>query len=238
MITLDGFAITFPRFRFHPLHCTIAAGDRIALLGANGAGKSTLMRALAGLLAGYEGSILIDSTELRARLPRHRQRVGFLPERVLGTPDLTVGERLDFLAAFHPEWDTAYADALLAELELDRDARVGTLSKGMALKFSFVAAEAHRPWLLLLDEPTSGLDPVIRRRFLALLRRSLEIAPHRTLMFSTHILEDVEEFAERIWVLSDGRMTTDSPLSELRARGNEGPLSSELLNAIDQPQAP
>lgn len=237
-VVLDRFAVTFPGFRFEPLSTTIEPGERIALLGANGAGKSTLMRALAGLHESYEGFITIGGAELRALLPHYRSGIGLLPEKVVGTPAMTVSERLEFTGTFHHEWDPAYASSLVSELELAGDARVGTLSRGMSLKLSFVAAEAHRPWLLLLDEPTSGLDPVIRRTFFSVLRRSLDAGPRRTLVFSTHLLEDVHEFADRIWVLRDGRMTTDTTVAELRRQGGSDSLSAALMRAIDAPGAP
>jgi len=234
-IALDGFGVTFPTFRFAPLTLTVAPGDRIALLGANGAGKSTLMRALGGFLPQYEGSIQVDGAEVRDLLPGYRRRVGLLPEKLIGTPSATVAERLDFLAAFHPSWDSTYAAELLSALELSASARIGTLSKGMALKFSFVAAEAFRPPILLLDEPTSGLDPVVRRIFLSLLREILGRVPARTLLFSTHILEDVEAFAERVWVLRAGSMVEDISISRLRSQAGGGGLSSVLCEAIEQP---
>lgn len=233
-IRLEDFAVVFPGFRLGPLSLEVPPGERIALLGANGAGKSTLLRALAGLLPGYGGAIRVDGEELRGLLPDYRRTVGLLPEKVVGTPRMTVEERLDLIATFQPTWDRAYAETLLSELDLSGDARVGTLSKGMALKCSFVATEAYRPALLLLDEPTSGLDPVIRRTFLALLRRVLDADPRRTLIVSTHILEDVEAFAERVWVLREGRMTGNMSVSALRALVGDGALSPALYDAIAQ----
>lgn len=235
-ITVDAFSITFPNFRFEPLTLAVAPGDRIALLGPNGAGKSTLIRALGGRLPHYEGSIRVDGAEVRELLPEYRRRVGLLPEELIGTPSAKVGERLALLAAFHPSWDPEYAAELLSALELSADAHIGALSKGMKLKFSFVAAEAYRPPILLLDEPTSGLDPVVRRTFLALLREILDREPQRTLLFSTHILEDVDAFADRVWVLRNGRMTEDASVSDLHSRSGDGGLSSILYDAIDQPR--
>ena len=176
-----------------------------------------------------------NGTEIRELLPGYRRHVGLLPEDLTGTPSATVGERLALIAAFHPSWDSAYERELLSTLDLSVDAPVGGLSKGMKLKFSFVAAEAYRPPILLLDEPTSGLDPVVRRTFLALLDRILAEGPERTLIFSTHILEDVKAFAARVWVLHDGRMAENATVAEILRRGGRDDLSAVLYDAIDPP---
>lgn len=234
-IELDRFSVEFREFRFAPLSLRVTPGARIALLGANGAGKSTLLRALGGRFPDYGGQIRIEGTELCRMLLDYRTRVGFLPEEVTGTPDATVHERFSLLSAFHPSWDEDYAARLLDRLELSGDARMGTLSKGMGLKYSFIAAEAYRPPILLLDEPTSGLDPIVRREFLALLGEILDEGPERTLIVSTHLLEDVEAFADRVWVLRDGRMVEDTTMAELDPHGSEHGLSSILYDVLDRP---
>ena len=236
-ITLERLAVRFRSFSLEPLTMELPAGSRIALLGHNGAGKSTLMRALAGILPAYEGSLRVGGCEVRDLVPEYRRRVGLLPEKVTGTPEATVGERLQFLAALHPEWDEEYAAELMSRLSLSPGAHVGTLSKGMALKLSFVAAEAYRPPLLLLDEPTSGLDPVVRREFLTLLQEILDRDSAPTVVYSTHLLEDVEVFAHRVLVLRSGRLVRDELLSELRRRGGPGGLSTVLFQAVAPPHS-
>ncbi|TVR66858.1 MAG: ABC transporter ATP-binding protein [Gemmatimonadales bacterium] len=235
VIELDRFSVEFPGFLFKPLSLCVEPGARIALLGANGAGKSTLLRALGGRLPDYRGKILLGGTELRERLLEHRTQVGLLPEKITGTPDETVSGRLSLISALYPSWDPEYAARLLARLDLSGDAGMATLSKGMGLKYSFVAAEAYRPPILLLDEPTSGLDPVVRREFLALLGEVMDHGLARTLIVSTHLLEDVEAFADRVWVLRDGRMVEDTPLAALDPRGSKHGLSQILYDVLDRP---
>lgn len=231
-IELVRFSVRFPTFHFEPLTLSVGPGSRIALLGPNGAGKSTLLRALAGRFPHYQGSVRFRGAEVRDLLPGYRVQVGFLPENLIGTPGATVRDRLELHSAFFPSWDQGYAEDLLSKLDLSEDAPVGALSKGMALKFSFVAAEAYRPPLLLLDEPTSGLDPVVRRTFLTLLREILDEDPDRTLVFSTHLLEDVEAFAEHVWILRSGRMIRNARVAEMVSRDGGG-LPSVLYEALD-----
>jgi ABC-2 type transport system ATP-binding protein len=146
-----------------------------------------------------------------------------------------VRQHLALLARLFPTWDPAYAEELRQRLALAPDARLGTLSRGMGVKLAFVAAEAHRPPYLLLDEPTTGLDPLVRAELLAVVRELAAADPRRLVLFSTHLLEDVELLAERVLALRAGRLVTDVPLAALRerARGRALPhvLREEVLAA-------
>ncbi len=209
-------------------------GERIGVVGENGAGKSTLLKALAGRLHGYEGDIWLRGELLRSRLPAARAEIGFLPEKLLGWQWMTVREHLDFLSSVYPGWDQGYAEELLERLELAGRFSLGALSKGMAVKLSFVAAEAYRPKLLLLDEPTSGVDPVMRRQLIALIRERVPKGGDRSVLFSTHILEDVEEAAERLVVLRSGRIAGDVNLMELKKRHPGTRLSAQLHELLSE----
>lgn len=162
------------------------------------------------------GEVLLDGVGHRARLPEVRERIGFLPEVLLGCGWMTVRQHLDFLSAFYPTWDAEYAESLLVRLALPPGTKLAALSQGMRVKLSFVAAEAYRPPLLILDEPTSGLDPVVRREMIGAVRESVASRRDRLVIFSTHILEDVDWIAERVLVLSGGRLRCDASAAELK----------------------
>lgn len=217
-----GFRVDFPGFTLGPLDFSIEPGERVALVGHNGAGKSTAMAVLAGRPNVYGGSLTFGGTELRDAVPGVRARIGLLPERLAAFGWMTVGEHLRLLAALQPRWDSAYAESLRVRLELPAEAPVGTLSRGMSLKLAFISAESFRPGLLLLDEPTSGLDPGMRE---TLIESVLEAAPpgsRRTVVFSTHLLEDVHLLAERVLVLQGGSLVADRPTKALRSAGGHG----------------
>ncbi len=235
MLQLIDFSVHFPTFTFAPLTLTFGPGERVALLGANGSGKTTMLAGLAGQLPQHSGSVRAGGVDVAADRASHRARVGYLPDRPLGFPHATVREHLALLARLFPTWDAAYAESLRARLALAPDARLGTLSRGMGVKLAFVAAEAHRPSYLLLDEPTSGLDPLVRVELLAMVGELARTDSRRLVIFSTHLLEDVEMIADRVVALRDGRLVTDTSLTALgaMARGRSLPqvIRDEVLCA-------
>lgn len=231
-VELRELAVRYPDFTLGPLTLTVSAGERVALVGPNGAGKSTTLRAVAGLLSGYAGSVTVEGREVRDVGPRVRARVGVLPERLLGFGWTTVAEHLELLASFYPTWDEAYADELRTRLDLPAGTKLANLSKGMQVKLSLVAAEGFRPPILLLDEPTSGIDPVMRGDILRLITECAAAEEGRTVLFSSHILEDVEEVAERVILLRGGRVIGDLERDELRAEAGAGTLSKALYRRL------
>jgi ABC-2 type transport system ATP-binding protein len=233
-IALRRFSVTYPSFTLAPLSLEFAPGERIAFVGPNGSGKTTTLRALAGRLPDYDGSILLDGQDLRTLLPLGRRQIGLLPETLGGYGWMTVREHLAFLRDFYPGWDTGYAARLADQLHVPLDQTIGRLSKGTKVKVSFIAAEAYRPPLLLLDEPTSGLDPEIRGELIGAIVSSVEVRPERVVVFSTHLLEDVEAIAGRVLLLVDGTLRRDATVSELRASQPGASLAQILYSALSR----
>jgi ABC-2 type transport system ATP-binding protein len=233
VIELRQFSVRYPKFMLGPLDLSIHAGERLAIVGPNGAGKSTLLNVLGARSGEHEGSALVHGGEIRSRLLEMRQRIGFHPEKLLGFGWMTVAEHLAFLSNFQRSWDADYAASLVERLDLETDQTLGALSKGMRVKLAFVAAEAYRPPILVLDEPTSGLDPIVRRELIAIVQECAARQPERIVVFSTHILEDVDWIAHRVLVLSRGRMLCDAPVAQLRERASGGPLSEVLYRILD-----
>jgi ABC-2 type transport system ATP-binding protein len=228
-LAVHGLSVTFPSFTLAPLSLEIRRGERVAFVGPNGSGKSTTFRAMAGRFNGYSGMIRVDGTDLRTLLPLGRRNIGFLPESFCGYPWMTVAQLLEFLRQFYPDWDDAYATHLVDRLRIPRSEKLARLSKGTRMKVSFVAAEAYRPVLLLLDEPTSGLDPAVRKELIDAIVAAERDRPERVLLFSTHLLEDVELLADRVIVLANGSMRLDASVVELRAAHHGAPLSAILF---------
>ena len=224
--------VDYPNFTLGPLDLDFQPGERVALVGANGAGKSTLLKAMAGRMHDYRGTVTFAGREVRSNPPEIRASIGFLPERLLGFGWLTVGEHLRFLSNFYPTWDDAYAAELAERMQLPLRSKVGTLSKGMAVKLSLVAAEAFRPTVLVLDEPTSSIDPVMRGELLQVINDSVPAGGTRLVLYSTHILEDVERFADRIVLLRDGRMVADMSAAEVGSRDAATPMSRNLYTLL------
>lgn len=234
LIALRRFSVTYPAFTLAPLSLEFKPGERVAFVGPNGSGKTTTLRALAGRLKEYDGSILFDGLELRGLLPLGRRLIGLLPETLAGYGWMTVREHLAFLQDFYPSWDAAYATHLAERLCVPLDQSLGRLSKGTRVKVSFVSAEAYRPSLLLLDEPTSGLDPEVRGELLDTIRDSMNAQPERVVLFSTHLLEDVELIADRVLLLENGRLGLDATVAELRASHGNASIARTLYAAMSR----
>jgi ABC-2 type transport system ATP-binding protein len=127
---------------------------------------------------------------------------------------MRIEELLRYTRALYPRWDPAYAKKLLAMFELDPSAKVRTLSMGQTAKAGLLTALAHRPEFLVLDEPSSGLDPIVRRDILGAVIR--EVATEgRTVLFSSHLLHEVESISDRVVMISAGKVIVDSPLEEV-----------------------
>jgi len=233
-LLLEDFRVRYPEFTLGPLDLGFGPGERVALVGPNGAGKSTTLRAMAGHMREYDGSVRLDDREVRDDPVDVRARVGMLPERLSGLGWMTVRERLGFLARLYPSWDAGYAKQLTDRMSIPMDSKVGTLSRGTGMKLSFVAAEAFRPDILLLDEPTAGVDPVMRYEMLDVIDACAPRGGHRTVIFSSHILEDVERIADRLLIISNGRIVTDRPTSELREGDAATPLSEIIYRQLSE----
>lgn len=196
---------------------SVAAGERVALLGHNGAGKSTLMKIVLGLVP-FDGPQDGGTVSVLGTAPGSavaRAGVAYLPENVAFHPALTGEEQIRLCLSLRGE-DPRGALGLLARVGLHGAARrrIGTYSKGMRQRVGLAQALAGRPRLLVLDEPTSGLDPVSRRDFYALLDELA--ADGAAILLSSHALTEVEARTDRIVILSGGHLVAEGTLPDLR----------------------
>lgn len=194
----------------------VPEGAVYVLAGANGAGKSTAMKVLMNLERADTGTAEILGRDTVRRGPEARAQVGYVPER----PDhpyrwMSCRALLSHVAAYYPSWDPAYADRLSLEFRLHLDRKVGTLSKGESRRLQLILALAHRPGVLLLDEPTDGLDPVVRTRTLSLLAAHLADTAS-TVLISSHQIHELENLADHVGILRDGRLVAQMSRDELQ----------------------
>jgi ABC-2 type transport system ATP-binding protein len=175
----------------------IPPGSVLGLVGENGAGKTTLIR------HPVEDPVGVLS------------RVGYLSERRDLPGWMRVEEFLRYTRAFYPKWDEAYADELLEKFQLDPRQKIKTQSQGQQAKTGLLAALAYRPELLILDEPSSGLDPVVRRDILEAIIR-IVAEEGRTVLFSSHLLDEVERVADQVVMLQEGRVVLSGRTEDVR----------------------
>jgi ABC-2 type transport system ATP-binding protein len=193
----------------------VTAGSIVGIIGKNGAGKTTLLEILLGFSAASSGSSQVfghDSFTLPASI---KGRIGFVPQQDELVNLLTGQQQLALTAALYGRWNEALIQRLQKTWEVPLDRLIQTLSGGERQKLSTLAALGHEPELLVLDEPVASLDPILRRRFL---QEMLEITAERTrtVLFSTHIISDLERVADQIWILREGAIAWAGPLDALQ----------------------
>ena len=194
---------------------TARTGEVIGVLGKNGAGKTTLLEVLLGFSPPSDGSSEVfgyDSLRLPAAA---KARIGFVPQRDELLDVMTGAQQLDIAACLHPRWNRALIDRLARDWQVPRGERIGTLSTGERQKLSILLALGHEPDLLVFDEPVASLDPVARRDFLQQLW-DLAASGGKTILFSSHIVSDLERAASTVCILKDGRIAWDGPLDTLK----------------------
>ena len=195
------------------LDLSIPTGCVYGFLGRNGAGKSTTIRMLTGMVHPDSGSVELLGEEISAMRPETRQRIAYLAEGHPLYQGMRIGEAVRFTRSFYRHWNGRLAEQVLDHFELSRKARIGRLSRGQQAQVSLALAIAPDPELLILDDPTLGLDTVVRRDFLESLIQIIS-QEGRTILFSSHMLGDVERVADRIGVLVDGVLRVDCPTDQ------------------------
>jgi ABC-2 type transport system ATP-binding protein len=193
---------------------SIERGLVYGLVGENGAGKTTLIKHLLGLFKATHGSVRVFGLDPVRDPVGVLGRIGYLSED-RDLPDwMTVAQLIRYNQAFYPAWDERFADQLRDQFELDPQQQIKRLSRGQRARAGLLIALAHRPDLLILDEPSSGLDPVVRNDILAAIIRTVA-DEGRTVLFSSHLLDEVERVADRVTLLHKGRVTLSAPLHEI-----------------------
>src|SRR4051812_19028927 len=202
-LALDSVSLVMPR------------GGVYGLVGANGAGKTTLIKHILGLLRAERGSVRVFGLDPVADPVGVLSRVGYLSEENDLPGWMRVDELLRYSRAFYPAWDDGYAEELRRTFALDPAAKIATLSKGQKARAGLLVALAYRPELLVLDEPSSGLDPIVRRDILGAVIRTIA-DEGRTVLFSSHLLDEVEEVADHVTMIANGRILLSAPLNEIK----------------------
>ena len=208
---------------------SLARGAVYGLVGVNGAGKTTLIKHILGLLRAERGSVRVFGLDPVADPVGVLSRIGYLSEDNDLPGWMRVAELIRYTRAFYPAWDDAYAEELGRTFALKPSETIRNLSRGQRARLGLLIALAYRPELLVLDEPSSGLDPIVRRDILGAVMRTIA-AEGRTVLFSSHLLHEVEEIADHVTLIHRGTIVVSAPLDEIR----ESHRVDERIPSLDE----
>lgn len=194
----------YPEFYLDHLDLTLPAGQVMGLVGVNGAGKSTALRLVMGLIQADKGDVNV----LGYRLPEHqvavKANIGYAAEDMRLYSSENLRWHMGFIQSIFPSWDPIYAEYLLKKFDMNAEQKVKGYSHGQRVKASLILLLARRPRLVILDEPTTGLDPVSRYEVLSELAEILR-DENRSVLFSSHSTQDVEQMSDSITFLHKGK---------------------------------
>jgi ABC-2 type transport system ATP-binding protein len=205
----------YPTFLLDNVSFDVEEGSIMGFIGRNGAGKTTTIKAVLNLIHADGGTVLFEGQDLWANEAASKTQIGL----VLGEFNYYKRKKLKTIATvtkgFYEDWDEAMYESLMKRFSLDPEKKVSELSQGMRVKFALALALSHRAKLLILDEPTSGLDPVSRDELLDIFRSIIEDGEH-SILFSTHIISDLEKCADYITYIKNGRILVSTDADSFR----------------------
>lgn len=215
-ISIKGLSKQFkPQRVLKNLDWEVEAGSIVGLLGRNGAGKSTLIECLLGLRdAESDSEVRLFGEDVRHLSDATKAKIAYVPQNSELFEWLTPRQMLNYFKALYPVWNDAKVDALMQRWNLPYDKVISKFSGGQKQRLSIIRALAHEPELLILDEPVASLDPAGRRDFLREIVDSV-IDQNTTIVFSTHILSDLERVAMKVAFLANGRIVHQQVLDDL-----------------------
>lgn len=198
------------------INLNIDKNEIIGLLGPNGAGKSTLMKSIVGALKIDEGQIIFHGKDITKAETESKKNIGFLPENNPLYNEMYVKEYLSFVAEIHKIPKSRVEEVIeLVGISPEKSKKIGQLSKGYKQRVGLAQAILHQPDLLILDEPTNGLDP---NQIIEIRNVIKEIGREKTVILSTHIMQEVEALCSRVILIHKGNIIQDSPIEEFKGK--------------------
>ncbi|MFH1739519.1 MAG: ABC transporter ATP-binding protein [bacterium] len=215
-----GLRKTFPGdvVAVNGLGLQVERGSVYGLIGRNGAGKTTTLRLLMGLLRPSSGTARVLGADLLTASADVRANVAYVSQIQQIHSWMTAEELCHYLSYFYGGWDQTYARALADRFRLPWDRQVGLLSGGEQRKVAVLLAFAARPKVLILDEPAAGLDPIARRELVTEIVEVISSGDECTVLFSTHIISDLERVADHVGIMDQGKMVMSARIEDLQSK--------------------
>jgi len=235
VITLHNLKMNFGNHQvLKGIHLEVYRGDIVGYIGPNGAGKSTTIKIILGLIEGYTGSVEVFGKPIDKKDLQYKRKIGYVPESADMYEQLTPSEYLSFIGMLYGIGEKVAQEKgfqLLRLLGMEEmfHQRIEGFSKGMRQKVLIVSSLLHNPDIIFLDEPLNGLDTnsvsVIKQIFRELANQG------KTIFFSSHIMEVVENMSNRIMLLADGKVVADGDVAQLKKQSDQGSLE-EVFNQL------
>ncbi len=214
----------------------IKTGEIVGFLGPNGAGKSTMMKIITGFITQNSGDVLVNNLNTKENILEIKKQIGYLPEHNPLYQDMFVSEYLNFIAKLYSVEN--YKDKVSeiiqkTGLTREKHKKIGALSKGYRQRTGLAAALIHNPKVLILDEPTTGLDP---NQIIEIRNLIKEVGKDKTVMLSTHIMQEVEAICSRVIIINKGEIIADKSVSDITkiSENKKQSVSVEFLENIDE----
>jgi ABC-2 type transport system ATP-binding protein len=204
-VELSGVSKKYRYFMLDNISLKLPQGQIMGLIGANGAGKSTTIRILMGLVRQDSGEARVLGHSMPAQQVAAKWDIGFVSEDMRLYDSMTLAWHMNFIRSIYPNWDASYAQLLVKRFGLRAEQKIKGLSHGQLVKSALLLVLARKPKLLVLDEPTTGLDPVARHEILRELTNVMA-DEGRSILFSSHNTQDVEQISDRITFIDRGRI--------------------------------
>jgi ABC-2 type transport system ATP-binding protein len=215
VIEINNLTKTYGKARgISNISFNVEEGEIFGFIGPNGAGKSTTIRTLLSLIYPTSGSATIFGKDSVKYAPEIKKEIGYLPSEVFYYDNMKVKDLLKYSASFYKKDCTKRIDELAGIMNLDLNKKIDDLSLGNKKKVGIVQGLLHEPKLIILDEPTSGLDPLMQQKFFELLQE--ENKKGATILFSSHILSEVQKLCNRVAIIKEGQLVTVEKISTLQ----------------------
>ena len=215
---------------------TIKTGEIVGFLGPNGAGKSTMMKIITGFISQNSGDIFVNNLNTKSNIKEIKQQIGYLPEHNPLYLDMFVKEYLNFVAKLYSAENYKLRVSEIIEqtgLTSEQNKKIGALSKGFRQRTGLAAALIHNPEVLILDEPTTGLDP---NQIIEIRNLIKDVGKEKTVMLSTHIMQEVEAICDRVIIINKGQIIADKPVAEINklTRTKKQSVFTEFAEEINE----
>jgi ABC-2 type transport system ATP-binding protein len=226
----------YPSFELKDVSFTLESGRIIGFIGRNGAGKTTTLKCIYNLVKPDRGEILFQGESIREHEAEAKGAIGLLFGGIEYYPNQRLKTMTQVTSSFYPHWNQALYEEYAQSFGLDETKRIKELSSGMKVKYGLALALSHGAALLLLDEPTSGLDPVSRDELLDTFESIVSDGAH-TILFSTHVISDLEKCADDIIYIKKGTLVADTSVPDFESRyvtytGEEKDLDPALKSSF------